>query len=114
MSSLPSRGEIWGADLNPVRGHEQSGRRPVLVLSVDEFNYGPAELVIVLPLTPRDRAIPFHIPLVPPEGGVQEASFALADAIRSVARERLIERWGTVHSKTMAEVEDRVSILLGL
>ncbi len=34
----PSRGDIWIADLDPVRGHEQAGKRPVVVLSVDRFN----------------------------------------------------------------------------
>jgi len=110
----PCRGEVWLADLNPVRGHEQAGQRPVLVLSVDEFNHGPAELVIVLPLTTRDRAIPFHIPLIPPEGGLKEASFAMADAIRSITRERLVERWGAARSRTMTEVGDKVAILLGV
>jgi mRNA interferase MazF len=47
----PRRGEIWLAGLRPTRGREQSGRRPVLVLSVDFFNAGPADLVVVLPLT---------------------------------------------------------------
>ena len=51
MSVLPSRGEIWGADLNPVRGHKQAGVRPCLVVSTDAFNHGPAELVMVAPIT---------------------------------------------------------------
>jgi mRNA interferase MazF len=42
----PRRGEIWLADLRPTHGREQAGRRPVLVLSVDSFNSGPADLVI--------------------------------------------------------------------
>ena len=37
---LPSRGEIWMANLNPTRGHEQAGRRPVLIISTDTFNNG--------------------------------------------------------------------------
>ncbi len=40
--SAPGRGEVWLADLNPTRGHEQAGRRPVLVVSEDLFNRGPA------------------------------------------------------------------------
>jgi mRNA interferase MazF len=51
MPPLPNRGEIWLADLNPTRGHEQAGARPVLIISTDPFNYGPAGLVFVLPLT---------------------------------------------------------------
>ena len=114
MKRDPCRGDVWLADLNPVRGHEQAGKRPVLILSVNEFNQGPAGLVIVLPLTTRDRGIPFHIPLVPPEGGVKQTSFAMCDAIRSISRERLNEYWGVVRLKTMREVEDKISILLGL
>jgi mRNA interferase MazF len=42
------RGEIWLADLRPTRGREQIGRRPVLVLSIDFFHSGPADLIVVL------------------------------------------------------------------
>jgi len=38
----PSRGDIWLADFNPIRGHEQAGQRPVLVISEDLFNKGLA------------------------------------------------------------------------
>jgi len=46
MTDKPARGEIWLVDLNPTRGHEQAGKRPALVVSVDLFNFGPAELVV--------------------------------------------------------------------
>ena len=75
MSSSPSRGDIWLADLNPIKGREQAGMRPCLVVSVDLFNQSPAELVIVVPLTTRARDIRTHVPLEPPEGGVREKSF---------------------------------------
>ena len=41
----PSRGEIWFLNLDPAQGHEQSGSRPALVVSVDPFNHGPADMV---------------------------------------------------------------------
>ncbi|MDX2212140.1 MAG: type II toxin-antitoxin system PemK/MazF family toxin [Oculatellaceae cyanobacterium bins.114] len=41
------RGQVWLADLNPVKGHEQAGKRPCLIISVDLFNQGPAGLVVV-------------------------------------------------------------------
>src|SRR3990170_1190644 len=47
----PGRGEVWMTDLSPVRGHEQAGRRPALIVSDTVFNQGPAGLVIVLPIT---------------------------------------------------------------
>src|SRR5262245_51942581 len=71
----PKRGEVWFADLNPTRGREQAGQRPVLVISDDRFNASAAELVIVLPLTTRKKGIPYHVEISPPEGGMQQASY---------------------------------------
>ena len=78
----PLRGEIWLADMGATRGHEQSGRRPVLILSADDFNTGPADLVIVLPLTSTIRNIPTHVVIDPPEGGLKRPSAVLCEAIR--------------------------------
>ena len=110
----PARGEVWLADLNPTRGHEQAGRRPVLVVSEDLFNRGPAGLVIVLPMTSTVRPVPSHVPVDPPEGGVPIRSAMLCEAVRSISVERLVERWGTVERRTLAAIEDRLRILLRL
>lgn len=112
--AYPHRGEIWLADLRPTRGREQTGRRPVLVLSVDFFNAGPADLVVVLPLTSRQRDIPLHVSVRKSQGGVRNDSVVLCDAIRSVSKNRLISRWGVLPKEVMSEVEDRLRILLGL
>ena len=101
-------------DLNPTRGHEQAGRRPVLVVSEDLFNSGPAGLVVVLPMTSTLRNVPSHVPIAPPEGGLKHRSAVLCEAVRSVAVERLIVRWGAAEHQTMAAVEDRLRILLRL
>jgi mRNA interferase MazF len=113
----PARGEIWLADLNPTRGHEsrQGGsQRPVLVISEDLFNKGPADLVIVLPITSTYRGVPSHVPIKPPEGGTKNSSVILCEAVRSIAKERLMRRWGKVYPTTLAAVEDRLRILMGL
>jgi mRNA interferase MazF len=112
--ATPQRGEVWLADLDPSFGHEQGGRRPVLVVSVDSFNAGLAGLVVVLPITSRIRPVPLHIPVDPPEGGLRLASAILCDAIRSIDQGRLIDCWGTVGAATMSLVEDRLRRLLGL
>lgn len=112
--SPPARGEVWLAELSPTRGHEQAGRRPALVVSEDIFNRGPAGLVIVLPMTSRARGIPSHVPIEPPEGGVDRRTMVLCEAVRSISVERLVERWGTVERRTLAAVEDRLRILLRL
>jgi len=115
MPQIPFRGEIWDADLSPTRGREQRGTRPVLIVSTDAFNQGPAGLVLVLPLTRTDRRIPLHVAVDPPEGGLSARSFVLCDAIRSISKERLGARpWGLVTPQTMARVEDCLRLLLDL
>lgn len=115
MSPLPNRGEIWLANLNPTRGHEQAGARPVLVISTNPFNHGPAELVFVLPLTRTDRRIPMHVPIDPPEGGVSARSYILCDALRSIAKDRLgPQAWGSVSVATLHKVADNLRILMEL
>jgi mRNA interferase MazF len=111
----PFRGEIWNADLDPTRGREQAGRRPVLVISTDRFNEGPAELVVIVPITSKAKGIPWHV-TVKPGGttGLRTESFAMVEAIRCVSRERLTKRLGEVPGAIMGEVEQRLRILLEL
>ncbi len=110
----PSRGEIWMVDLNPARGHEQAGYRPCLVVSVDLFNQGPAELVVVLPITSREKKIPFHIPVEPEDSGLKLKSYVKCEEVRPISKDRLAEQRGTVSPGVMALVEDRLRILLML
>jgi mRNA interferase MazF len=115
MAASPSRGEIWLADLNPPRGHEQAGARPILIISNDIFNHRLAGLVFGLPLTRTDRRIPLHIPVNPPEGGLSAPSFILCDALRSISKDRLgPQAWGRVSSQTMRRVEDILRVLMDL
>ncbi len=114
----PNRGEIWLADLGTGRGHEQAGQRPVLVVSVDAFNGGPAGLVIVLPLTSKvakSQNIPAHIRVHPPEGGLKTSSVILCDQLRTVSKDRLGKSsWGMLTAATLANVDTAVRVLLGL
>jgi mRNA interferase MazF len=109
--AYPHRGEIWLVDL---RGGEQSGRRLVLVLSVDFFNAGPADLVVILPLTSTQRDIPLHVKVSKGDGGTRNDSAILCEAIRSLSKDRLISRWGVPSKEVISEVEDRLRILLDL
>ena len=113
-SARPSRGEVWFLSLDPTLGREQAGSRPALVVSVDPFNHGPAELVLVLPITSRAKGIPLHVEIRPPEGGVKQASFIKCEDVRSISTARLTKRWGRVSLETIAAVEDRLRILMGL
>jgi len=114
IEKQPARGEIWFVDLNPTRGHEQAGKRPALVVSVDLFNNGPAGLIVVLPITTKEKGIPFHVRINPPEGSLKEQSFIKCEDIRSISKDRLLSRIGTVSTATVEAVEDRIRILLNL
>ena len=85
-----------------------------MIISVDLFNSGPADLIVVLPITSQAKGIPFHVPLNPPEGGVTKVSFIKCEDIRSISKERLIRRFGSVSDKTIDAVDDRLRILLDL
>ena len=111
---MAARGEVWLVDLAPTKGHEQSGRRPALVVSTDVFNHGPAGLVVVVPLTTRDRRIPLHVGVDPPEGGVRTRSFIKCEDVRSVSEQRLVRRLGVVSPDTLSLVADRLRVVLEL
>jgi mRNA interferase MazF len=114
----PSRGEIWLADLGLTQGHEQAGRRPVLVVSDNSFNAGPSGLVMVIPLTSKvkkSQGIPAHILVNPPEGGLKTPSVILGDQLRTISEDRLATAaWGIVTPVTMAKVEVVLRMLLVL
>ena len=114
IAPQPSRGDIWSINFDPTTGREQSGTRPALILSVDKFNRGPAELLVVLPLTSKDKHQPLHVAIVPPEGGVTAPSFIKCDDIRSVSKLRLKRILGRIGLDTMRAVEERLRILLDL
>ena len=110
----PRRGEVWEVRLDPVEGHEQGGTRPALVLSVNAFNAGRADLVVVAPISTRDQQVLWHVPAAPPEGGLKRVSYVKCEDLRAVSKSRLKRRWGTVSGDTMGAVSDRLRVLLDL
>ncbi|MBI4479300.1 MAG: type II toxin-antitoxin system PemK/MazF family toxin [Acidobacteria bacterium] len=108
------RGEVWDIKLDPVIGHEQAGGRPALVVSVDLFNEGPAELIVVAPITRTERKLRWHVRVSPPEGGLAAVSFIQCENLRSVSKHRLKRRRGRVSDAILDQVDDRLRILLDL
>jgi mRNA interferase MazF len=106
-TSKPSVGEVWWVDLDPTKGREQRGRRPAVVVSVDEFNHGPAELIIVAPMTTKRKGIPFHVL-------TSDHGFVKCEDIRSISLERLLGRKGSVTSSEMGQVRGVMRLLLGI
>jgi mRNA interferase MazF len=101
-------------DLNPTRGREQSGMRPALVLSVDKFNHGPADLVIVVPITKTARRIPTHVLVPAGEAGLTFDSYIKCEDLRSISKDRLVRHMGDVAHPRIESVEMYVRVLLGL
>ena len=108
------RGEIWLANLSPTIGREQSGTRPVLILSSNYFNKGFADLVYAVPLTSKNRNIRSHIMVKPPEGGLNMESFIMCEAMRSISKQRLTQWIGDISATTIIKVEETLKILLDL
>jgi mRNA interferase MazF len=112
------RGEIWEADLHPRSGSEQSGRRPVLVVSNDGFNDIAAwRSVLVVPCSTsanqRARG-PTAVPLRKGAGGLRKASVALCHQLTTVDRGKLLTRWGALDPESLAAVEDGIRAALDL
>jgi mRNA interferase MazF len=109
---MPKRGEVWLAALDPVGPGEQGGTRPVLVISTNAFNGWPVGLVIVVPITTRDRGFVHHILVA--GGGLDRPSFVMPEYLRSVAQGRLQRRLGAADQSTLTTVDDWLRRLTGL
>ena len=93
---------MWWAELDPGRGREQSGRRPVLVIASAEYLRAVTTLAIVVPVTTVDRGWPNHINLG--DCGLPRPSWAMTEQPRTLSRERLVGQAGRVDRETLAEV----------
>jgi mRNA interferase MazF len=100
-------GDILLADLNPVAGHEQGGRRPVVVLSGPSYNELRNEQLIVAAITSRQRGLPFHIP-VGSDSGLRTPSWIQSESVRAISVQRVIRPLGRASPETVAEVRSRV------
>lgn len=109
MARGPARGDVLWLELGSGAGHEQSGRRPALVVSPDAYN-ARVGLALVCPITGRVKGYPFEVPVpadLPVEGVV------LADQVRSIDwRVRRAERACTLPLETVREVQHRLEALI--
>lgn len=108
----PVRGEVWTAWLDPAVGHEQGGRRPVLVVSSDPFNALPHGLVIAAPLTTTNRHLPTHVEISALEAGLSSDSVIMCDQVRAISVERLKKRLGAVEYETLARVSQTIARII--
>ncbi len=92
------QGEIWYADLNPTKGSEQAGQRPVVVLSGNLLNEH-LNVVIVVPLTTKIKNYKGN-PVLKPSAvnGLKQESEMLIFHIRSVSKDRLVKKIGRIET----------------
>lgn len=106
------RGEIRWADLNPGRGSEQTGRRPVLVLSHDVFNERSGT-VIAMAVTSRPQRAGFPLTWEIGTRGLPKRSWVKISQVRTLAVERVGKRIAALGPEGMARVIDGLVEIIG-
>jgi mRNA interferase MazF len=110
---IPRRGEVWLVSLDPTVGHEVRKTRPAIVVTDDIYNEHNW-VVLIMPLTSRDKAEYDQVLIDPPNGGLSNRSVTLPDQIRSIDRQRLVTRLGSLTEATMQKVDHSLRIVLSL
>jgi len=104
------RGDVYWADLEPVRGREQAGRRPVLVLSREIFNERSGT-VIAMAVTSRPQSAGFPLTFPLPETLLPRPSWVKISQIRTLSTQRLGKKLGRLPE---AEIERILEGLLDI
>jgi mRNA interferase MazF len=106
------RGDIVWADLDPVRGHEQAGRRPVLVLSQDIFNERSGTVIAVV-LTSQEPTVGFPLALEIRSVPLPKRSWVKIGQIRTLSTERLRDHLGRVSPEELQLVVEGLNEIIG-
>lgn len=109
------RGDIYYADLSPVIGSEQGGIRPVLIVQNDVGNrYSPTVIAAAI-TSQRDKTnLPTHIRVDAGGCGLAKDSIVLLEQIRTIDKQRLKERMGSLDLPSMDKVDKALSVSFGL
>ena len=109
------RGDIFYADLSPVVGSEQGGTRPVLVVQNDVGNkFSPTIIVSAITSKINKAKLPTHIEISAKDYGLSKDSVILLEQIRTIDKKRLREKIGRLDDELMIDVNEGLSISLGL
>jgi mRNA interferase MazF len=106
------RGEIRWADLNPVRGHEQAGLRPILILSHDVFNERSGT-VIAVALTSQAQRAGYPLTLELSGRDLPKKSWVKISQIRTLAVERIGKKLGSVTPEDLSQVVEGLNEIIG-
>ena len=103
MSDL-ERGQVVWALFDPAYGHEQSGRRPAIVVSSRRYLAAVRSLVMLVPVTTVDKGYASHVELDGPTG-LKPQSFAMTEQVKAMDRRRVRRVVGRVDGVTMARID---------
>jgi mRNA interferase MazF len=110
VTYVPSRGDVVWLTFTPQAGHEQSGRRPAVVVSARAYN-ARVGLALVCPVTSQEKGYPFEVQL---PSGFQLMGVVLADQVKSLDwRARKAELVGRLPARTLREVTQKLGTLIG-
>ena len=106
------QGEIWLANLNPGKGSEQKGLRPVVIISGNMLNqYLP--IVIVCPLTSKIKNYKGNLVLTPDnQNKLTEPSEILTFHIRSISKDRLVSKFGNISQEQLSSIKKGLDDIL--
>ncbi len=109
------RGEIWLADLNPTRGSEQGGTRPVIIIFKNEIISQFSSTNIIVPLTSNlcRASLPSCLLISAGEGGLKLDSVASCHQLRVIDKTRLQRKLAILSSDIITVLEDKVLLTLG-
>ena len=109
------RGDIYYADLSPVVGSEQGGMRPVLIVQNDVGNrYSPTVIAAAITSQINKARLPTHKELGAQSYGLSKDSVILLEQIRTIDKQRLKERMGTLDDSLMNRVDSAIAVSFGL
>ena len=109
------RGEIYYADLSPVVGSEQGGIRPVLIVQNDVGNrYSPTVIAAAITSQQDKTELPTHIKLDASFSGLAKDSIVLLEQVRTIDKQRLKEKMGSLDNRSMNMVNRALYVSLGL
>jgi mRNA interferase MazF len=113
-STEPRRGEVWLTAFGASRPGEPGKNRPAIIVSDDQLIAGsPIEPIVVVPLSSSVPPSALR-PEVADVEGVERPSRAICGAVRGVAPSRLLRKLGVVRPATLCEVEQALTLVLGL
>lgn len=109
------RGDIYYADLSPVIGSEQGGVRPVLIVQNNVGNkYSPTVIAAAITSQQAKANLPTHIAINANDSGLAKNSVVLLEQIRTIDKQRLKEKMGSIDNSSMNRVNQAISISFGL